>query len=171
MLLIRFISQQCTTTLTANGDAADVTDARVEVHSLRSKRSSDPINQCVQLDRRSLLVECDRECHRRGVIVGIALDSTDNIDGKCAGRLANVGGRVAADGALADTWDVFNLDGEQIALAVVSDETVEDCCSGSSQLNEGEEGSDAGKSRGESLHDCEYSRYEICLFVLFVLNV
>ena len=78
-----------------------------------------------------LFVECDGECHRRGVVVGIALDPTDNIDGKCTGRLANVGGRVAADGALADTWDVLNLDGEEIALAVVSDETVEDCCSGS----------------------------------------
>jgi hypothetical protein len=151
MLLIRFVSHQCTRTLTTNGNAADVADARVEVDSLRSKGSSDAINQCVQLDSRRLLVECDGQCHSRSAIIGIALNTTHNVDGKSASGLANVGGRVAANGALTDTWDVFNLDGEQIALAVVSDEAVEDCCSGSGQLNEGEEGSNAGKSRGECL--------------------
>jgi hypothetical protein len=167
MPLIRFIFQQCKTTLTANGNAADVADARVEVDSLRSKGSSDAINQCVQLDSRRLLVECDGQCHGRSAIIGNALDTTDNMDGKSAGGLANAGGRVAANGALTYTWDVFNLDGEQIALVVVSDVTVEDCCSGSGQLNEGEEGSNASKSRGECLHDCEYSRYEAGLLYCF----
>ena len=133
-------------------NAADVTDARAEVDSLGSKGSGDAINKCVQLDTRSLLVECDGQCHSCSVIVGVTLDSTDNIDAEGASGLANVSGRVTADGTLADTWDIFNLNDEQVALAVVSDNTDEDCCSGCGQLNEGKEGSNASKSRGESLH-------------------
>jgi hypothetical protein len=47
--------------------------------------------------------------------------------------------RVVADGALSANWDIFNLDGEQSALAGVSEEIIHsDCCSHSGQINKSE---------------------------------